>query len=157
VSAVFNRFSRAAREVVTWAIAEAARRGDRRVGTEHLLLGLLHDSAAASALGVTLDAARAALQSLDLEALAAVGVGVDAGELPTAAAPSTGHLPFTAAAKNTLVQTLREAVRLGSRRLEPSHLLLALLAAERPDAAVDLVARLGVDPTVVRSRLATAA
>ncbi|MGZ4590493.1 MAG: Clp protease N-terminal domain-containing protein [Actinomycetes bacterium] len=160
MSQVFNRFSRAAREVVTAAAAEAAGRGDRRVGTEHLVLGLLHeaDSPTARALGVDLRTARGALRAMDLEALAAVGVGLDTADLSGAMhARSGGRLPFTSAAKSALQRTLREAVRRKDRRLEPTHLLLALLACERPDPAADLLARLGVDRDVVRARLEQAA
>src|ERR1700691_2102578 len=55
---------------------EAVRRGDRTIGTEHLVLALLADPAspAARALGCALGSARRALDALDREALAAVGV-----------------------------------------------------------------------------------
>ena len=157
---MFNRFSRAAREVVTAAAAEAAGRGDRRVGTEHLVLGLLHEagSPAARALGVDLQTARGALRAMDLEALSAVGVGLDTTDLSgSAQARSGGRLPFTSAAKSALQRTLREAVHTKDRRMEPTHLLLALLVCERPDPAADLLARLGVDRAVVRARLEQAA
>jgi ATP-dependent Clp protease ATP-binding subunit ClpA len=155
---VFNRFSKGAREVVTAAVGEAQCRGARRVGTEHLLLGLLHDpgSPAARALGVSLDAARSALRSLDVEALAAVGVAVDPAELADGRLHTSAHLPFTAAAKSALVRTLGEAKRQRSRSLEPTHVLLALMDAGRPDPATDLLARLDVHPSSVRSRLAPA-
>jgi ATP-dependent Clp protease ATP-binding subunit ClpA len=156
---VFNRFSKNARAVVVAAVAEAGRRGDRRVGTEHLLLGLLHDphSTAALALAVDLESARAALHALDVAALAAVGVEVDPSEIPAGRRAASGHLPFTSAAKASLVRTLQEATRRKEPRLEPTHLLLALLAADRPDPAADLLDRLDVDPTVVRVRLDAAA
>ena len=69
--------------VLTSAAKEARRRGDRRLGTDHLLLGLLHDedSRAARALGVSLADARAASDALDVAALAAVGIEIqDPGE-----------------------------------------------------------------------------
>ena len=37
---MFERFTRATRDVVTGAIAIAGDRGDSRVGTEHLLAGV---------------------------------------------------------------------------------------------------------------------
>jgi ATP-dependent Clp protease ATP-binding subunit ClpA len=150
-----NRFSTAARRCLSAATAEAALRGDRRVGTDHLLLGLLHHAPAATALGVDLPAARAALDDLDRRALAAVGVEAPDGLLPRAV--SAGRLPFTAAAGDALRQTLREAQRADSRHLEPPHLLLALLGRSGPDAATDLLAALGVDPDLVRLRLDPAA
>jgi hypothetical protein len=52
---MFERFAGATREAVRVSAEEASRRGDRRIGTDHLLLGLLHDSGSAGALGVSLD------------------------------------------------------------------------------------------------------
>jgi ATP-dependent Clp protease ATP-binding subunit ClpA len=157
---MFNRFSRAARAAVVAAVDEAQRRGDARIGTEHLLLGLLHeaDSAAVRAIGVDLDNARRALQTMDVDALAAVGVEVDVHDLP--ALPSTtfsGHRSFTAAARDVLRRTLVEAQRRRARQLAPTHLLLALLDCGPLDPATQLLIRLGVDAAVVRSRLSEAA
>jgi ATP-dependent Clp protease ATP-binding subunit ClpA len=157
---MFNRFSRSARAAVVAAADEAQRRGDARIGTEHLLLGLLHeaDSVAVEAIGVDLDSARRALQTMDVDALAAVGIEVDAEGLPTV--PPTkfaGHRSFTAAARDVLRRTLVEAHRHRARQLSPTHLLLALLDGGPRDPATQLLARLGVDAAVVRSRLAEAA
>ena len=75
-----------------WAIylragEEARRRGDRRIGTDHVLLGLFEDPAIEVVLGVTLQHARQGLESLDQEALGALGIGsgTDAPTLPTRA------------------------------------------------------------------------
>ncbi|ADP81678.1 Clp protease N-terminal domain-containing protein [Pseudofrankia inefficax] len=75
------RFGPGAREVIGSAVAEARLRGDRRIGTEHLLLGVLRhpDTAAARALAVDLADARAALGALDREALAVLGIDVSPG------------------------------------------------------------------------------
>ena len=157
---MFNRFSKSARAAVAAAVNEARRRGDTRTGTEHLLLGLLHeaDSSAVQAIGVDLDSARRVLQTMDVEALAAVGVEVDVAELHTRPATrSSGHRPFTAAARDVLRRTLAEAQRRGDRRLESVHLLLALLDCAPRDPACQLLGRLGVDPSVVRARLSDAA
>src|SRR6202050_1953846 len=77
-----------------WAIylragEEARRRGDRRTGTDHVLLGLLEDPSIEVVLDVSLQQARQALQSLDQEALGALGMGsgTDAPELPMRAVP----------------------------------------------------------------------
>ena len=77
-----------------WAIymqasEEARRRGDRRTGTDHVLLALLEDPSVEVVLGVTLQQARQALESLDQEALGAVGMGsgADAPPLPMRAVP----------------------------------------------------------------------
>jgi ATP-dependent Clp protease ATP-binding subunit ClpA len=154
---VFNRFAASTRAAVVAAIAEASRRGDHRAGTEHLLLGLLHDdqSPAVRALGVDLDAARDALLAMDRDAL--VSVGIEVAPPPDEPAAARGHLPFTSGAKSVLQQTLREAVARKDRRLEPRHLLLALLGCRPPDPAAAVLSRLGVDPDVVRRRLDSAA
>ena len=71
------------------ASEEARRRGDRRTGTDHLLLGLLEDPSIEVVLGVSLQQARQALESLDQEALGALGMGfgIDAPSLPMRAVP----------------------------------------------------------------------
>lgn len=167
---MINRFSRSARAAVSAAVDEAGRRGDARVGTEHLLLGLLHDpgSEVARTMGVDLATARGALQTMDVDALAAVGVDVsvdvsvdaniDATGLPRLLSKRThGRRPFTLAAGAALRRTLAEARGRGTRRLEPTHLLLALLDCGPRDPATQLLERLGVDAAVVRSRLSHAA
>ena len=75
-----------------WAIClraseEARRRGDRRTGTDHLLLGLLEDPSIEVVLGLTLQQARQALDSLDQEALGALGLGSCTGAPPCRCAP----------------------------------------------------------------------
>jgi ATP-dependent Clp protease ATP-binding subunit ClpA len=151
-----QRFSTAARRWVLAATDEARRRGDRRVGTGHLLVGLLHDPAVVSALGVDVPRARAALDALDRRALAAVGVSVS--DLPSSPPRSgRGRIPFTAGAKLVLGWSVRDAKWDNSPRLEVGHLLLALLDRSAPDPAVDLLAELGVDPAMVRRRLHEAA
>lgn len=163
-----KRFSRSARAAVRAAVDEAGRRGDPRVGTEHLLLGLLHDpgSEAACTMGVDLETARAALQAMDVDALAAVGVDVsadagadaDATGLPKLLAKQAhGRRPFTLAAGAALRRTLDEAKGGSTKRLEATHLLLALLDCGPRDPATHLLGRLGIDASVVRSRLADAA
>ncbi|MGO9875850.1 MAG: Clp protease N-terminal domain-containing protein [Acidimicrobiia bacterium] len=141
---------------------EARRRGETRVGTDHLVLGLLHDLEIVSVLGVTLTAARDAVGSLDRCALAAVGIAADLDapllperELPnrpTAKAVFKDRLPLTPAAKNAL----RTAARPMRRRqhITPQQLLLALLDRDALDPAATLLARLGVDVAAVRQRLA---
>src|SRR5207247_6296253 len=111
---MFNRFARATREAVSSAVGEAARRGDRRVGTEHLLLGLLAapTAPAVAALGDDIASARRTLDEMDREALALVGVDEPPVATSAAASPRRpgGRLPFTAGAKAALQRTLEEAV-----------------------------------------------
>jgi Clp amino terminal domain, pathogenicity island component len=129
---------------------EAARRGDRTVGTEHLVLALLVDPAspAARALGCDLDSARRALDALDREALAAVGVqpGITAGPV---AVRATGRLRLTPAAKAVLTG-IRDARK--SRGAGLGTVLSALLGLPRPDPAAELLAALGVDARAARER-----
>ena len=148
------------RIVMTSATQEARRRGGRRVGTDHLLLGLLHDadSTAARALGIDLAAARAASHALDLAALAAVGVDVDVDvDVARLAEPPrrvlAPGLTLTSGARTVLKRSLEGARDAKARRIEPRHFLLALLDRERPDPAAELFDALGVDPAQVRRRL----
>ncbi len=129
-------------------------RGDRRLGAEHLLLGILHDpgSLGARALGVDLESARAALDELDRSALAAVGIdasGVERTPIPA----SSKRTPFTSGARSVLARAAREVRTARRRRIAPEHVLLALLACERPDPAAELISQLGVDRAATRERL----
>lgn len=155
---MFERFAAAARSTVAEGIREAERRGDRRIGTQHLLLGLLHDPECAAALGTDLESARGAEDALDLEALDAVGIHpgpialADPGPRPAPAAVA-GRLPFTSAAKDVLSHSVRNAALEHSRTIAGRHVILALLDNAAPDPAGALLARIGVDPAEVRTRL----
>jgi Clp amino terminal domain, pathogenicity island component len=131
---------------------EAIRRGDRTIGTEHMVLALLVDPAspAAQALGCDLDAARSALDALDSEALAAIGVepGITAGPV---AVRTRGRLRLTPAAK-AVFTGIRDARK--DRKAGLGKVLNALLDLRRPDPAAELLAALGVDTHVVRERFA---
>ena len=131
---------------------EAVRRGDRTIGTEHLVLALLIDPAspAAKALGRDLDSARRALDALDSQALAAIGVqpGITAGPVAVRAA---GRLRLTPAAK-AVITGIRDARK--SREAGLGIVLNALLDLPRPDPAAELLAALGVDASAVRERFA---
>jgi ATP-dependent Clp protease ATP-binding subunit ClpA len=149
-----RRFSRTTVIAVHGASEEAQLRGDPRIGTEHLLLGLLRDAGAGPAgiLGVDLAAARTALHSLDVQALQAFGVDPE-GFAPLAVVRRKRHRALTSRAKAALQRTVVDAARTGSRRAEPVHLLAALLAGSRPDPALDVLDRLGIDADAVRARL----
>ena len=150
-----------------WATYVAAReearcRGDRRVGTEHLLVALLLEPDLASVLGTDVEAARAGLAKLDRQALAAVGVGARIEEpvpaprtglprRPTVKAVLQGRLPLTPTAKKAL-EAAWKATR-GRRHLGEKVLLASLLELERPDPAAELLAHLGIDPATARKRL----
>ena len=145
--------------VLEHARAEAELRGDRRIGTDHLLLALLHeqDEPPARALGATLADGRAALESMDRAALGSIGIHLEG---PLTPPPVRGHRrhALNSAARAAIVAAKQEADRDRRRgsRIEPRHLLLALLAGRRPDPAADLLTALGLQPPTVRARLAGA-
>ncbi len=145
-----------------WASEEARRRGDRRAGTDHLLLGLLEEPSIETALGVSLQEARDALDALDREALGALGMGphIDAPPLrmhtvpkrPTIKTVIKDRLRMTPAAKRVL-QEAGKPMRRG-KRITPQQVLSQVLDLERPDPAALLLEALGVDRSEVRRRLA---
>jgi hypothetical protein len=142
--------------VLAAATQEARRRGDRRLGTEHLVLGLLHDggSQAAKALGVPLADARAKSDARDVAALALVGVEVEPLGEGAASSFARRRPPLTSGARAVLKRASDEARGSNTGRAEATHVLLALLSLPRPDPAAELLGALGVDPAQVRKRLA---
>jgi hypothetical protein len=152
-----------------WAIylragEEARRRGDRRTGTDHLLLALLEDPSIEVALGVSLQQARQAHESLDHEALSALGLGsgTDAPPLPMRAVPKKptirdiakkDRLRMTPAAK----KVLENASKPNRRRLyvTAQQVLAQILTLRPPDPAAVLLGALGVNTADVRRRLDT--
>lgn len=150
---MFERFTSAARNAVTSSVQEAEFRGDRRVGTDHLLLGLLHDPEVAELVGVDVQRARAESSALDQQALAAVGV--DVGEFtPARSQRRPRHAPFTSGARSVLPRALTVAMTEKSRRITSRHLLIALAERDEPDPAATLLTGLGVDRTDLRRRAA---
>lgn len=144
-----------------WASEEARRRGDRRAGTDHLLLGLLEEPEIEAELGVSLPEARDRLDSLDREVLGALGVaqGIDAPPLqmhpvpkrPTIKAVVHDRIRMTPAAKRVL-QDAGKPMRRG-KHITPQQVLSRVLDLESPDPAAILLRALGVDSAEVRSRL----
>lgn len=153
---MFERLAQSARTAVEDARYEARRRGDRRIGTEHLLLALLQDDALAQMVGVDSAAASEAADQLDRAALAAIGLTL--GEFKPTARPSLGrHVPaMTSGAKAVLQQTLATAASEKARALTSRHMMLALLDRHDPDPAAAIFAALTVDRALVRGRLAAA-
>jgi len=158
----------AAPEVLhAWAVylrasEEARRRGDRRTGTDHVLLALLEEPSIEAVLGVSLQQARQALESLDQEALGALGMGfgTDAPPLPMRAVPKKptlrdiakkDRLRMTPAAK----KVLEEAARPNRRKLQitAQQVLAQVLTLQPPDPAAVLLRALGVNTSEVRRRL----
>jgi hypothetical protein len=146
--------------VYIWAREEARRSGDRRVGTDHLLLSLLHDPAIVSILGVSLEQAREASEHLDRGALATLGLAasMDAPALamrpvparPTLRAVLKDRLPMSPAAKGALVAAAHAKRK---NRVTAQDVLARLLDNEHPDPAADLISELDIDPGSVRARL----
>jgi Clp amino terminal domain, pathogenicity island component len=150
-----------------WAIylrasEEARRRGDRRTGTDHLLLALLEDPSIEIALDMTLRQAREAQESLDHEALGALGIGpsINVPPLPMRAAPKKprirdvvkkDRLRMTPAAK----KVLQEAVNPNRRKVDVTgqQVLAQILTLQPPDPAAVLLGALGVSTSEVRHRL----
>jgi ATP-dependent Clp protease ATP-binding subunit ClpA len=151
---MFERFAEPARKAVVLAVTEATRRGDRRVGTDHLLLGVLHDADVAKIIGADADTARNAADALDRDALAAVGLGVG-GFTPSGVVSGSAHPSFSSGSKAVMKRMLEHATAERARRIAPKHLALALLDRPEPDPAAALLASLGVDRHQARDRLRT--
>jgi hypothetical protein len=155
-----------------WAIymrasEEARRRGDRRTGTDHILLALFEDPSVQAVLGVSLQQARQALDSLDREALATLGLGsgADAPALPMRAVPKKPRIRdvakkdrfrMTPAAKRVLEQAYKPK---GHRKLQVTgpEVLAQILALQPPDPAAVLLGALGVNTSEVLHQLASEA
>jgi ATP-dependent Clp protease ATP-binding subunit ClpA len=149
----------------TYAAAreEARIRGDRRVGTEHLLLALLRDPEIEMVLHVTLESAREALKLLDRNALAAIGVTAEfespvqldraLPKKPTAKElwKVRDRLRLTPAAKAVLQEAARPMRR--RQHITAQQVVLALMENREPDPAACLLDALGVDVVAVRARL----
>lgn len=171
---MFERFTTEARATVVDAQQEARRLHHGRIGTEHLLLGLLRQRTRSAATlarhGLTHDDVAAAVVTavggggLDAEALSAVGIDLDAvrssveatfgpGALdrPGGAAPG-GHIPFSPRAKKVLELALREALALKSRSIVDGHIALGLIR-EGEGLAVKVLHDRGVDLPALRDDL----
>jgi ATP-dependent Clp protease ATP-binding subunit ClpA len=150
---MFERFTREARRVVTRAVEEARDRSDSRVGTDHLLIGAL-DTGAGKHIGLSPAAVRGELDRIDQEALAAVGIDPSLLAAAPASQPrEQRHLPFTGAGKDTLKQSLREAIAMNHRHIGAEHILLALTTLPEPDRATHALRGLGIDPAALRQSL----
>ncbi len=138
---MFERFTDRARRVVVLAQEEARVLKHNYIGTEHLLLGLIHlgEGVAARALeslGVSLEAVRQQVEEV---------VGVGKGS-------QSGHIPFTPRAKRVLELSLRESLQLGHEYIGTEHILLGLLR-EGEGVAAQVLVRLGADLNRVRQQV----
>ncbi len=138
---MFERFTDRARRVVVLAQEEARLLNHNYIGTEHILLGLIHEGEGVAAkalesLGISLEAVRAQVEEI-------IGQGQSA---------PTGHIPFTPRAKKVLELSLREALQLGHNYIGTEHILLGLLREGEGVAALALT-RLGADHGQVRDQV----
>jgi ATP-dependent Clp protease ATP-binding subunit ClpA len=138
---VFERFTDRARRVVVLAQEEARLLKHNYIGTEHVLLGMLHEGEGIAAQvlesrDISLEAARTSVEGI-------VGQG--------SSSPS-GHIPFTPRAKKTLECALREALQLGDNFIGTEHLLLGLLR-EGEGVAIQVLEQLGADLGQVREQV----
>ena len=135
---MFERFTDRARRVVVLAQEEARMLNHNYIGTEHLLLGLIHEgegigARALESLGVTLNAVREQVQDI-------VGPGPQA---------PNGHIPFTPRAKKVLELSMREAIQLNHGYIGTEHILLGMVRANE-GVANQVLVKLGAEPAAVR-------
>jgi ATP-dependent Clp protease ATP-binding subunit ClpC len=135
---MFERFTDRARRVVVLAQEEARHLNHNYIGTEHILLGLIHEGEGVAARG---------LQSLDID-LDAVRSQVTEVIGQGQQSPS-GHIPFTPRAKKVLELSLREALQLGHNYIGTEHILLGLIR-EGEGVAAQVLEKLGADLPKVR-------
>ncbi|MGO1543374.1 MAG: ATP-dependent Clp protease ATP-binding subunit [Gulosibacter sp.] len=138
---MFERFTDRARRVIVLAQEEAKLLNHNYIGTEHLLLGLIHegDGVAAKALeslGISLEAVRDQVQDI-------IGKGQQ---------KPNGHIPFTPRAKKVLELSLREALQLGHNYIGTEHILLGLIR-EGEGVAAQVLVKLGADLNSVRQQV----
>src|SRR5271170_1072184 len=138
---MFERFTDRARRVVVLAQEEARMLNHNYIGTEHILLGLIHEGEGVAAkslesLGISLEGVRQQVEEI-------IGQGQQA--------PS-GHIPFTPRAKKVLELSLREALQLGHNYIGTEHILLGLVR-EGEGAAARVLVDLGADLSRVRQQV----
>ncbi|MDD7836785.1 MULTISPECIES: Clp protease N-terminal domain-containing protein [Paenarthrobacter] len=149
---MFEQFTHDTRRIVGYAMEEARSLGDKRMGTEHLLLGALHERGPSEALGVSLEDARRAAARLDAAALKAIGF--DSKDLTRAEMPTRGRKPpFSSGAKEVMAAMLKSAVDQKSRKITASSLVVSLLDRGEHDPVTALLQELRVDRAAVRDRL----
>ncbi|MDQ2756689.1 MAG: ATP-dependent Clp protease ATP-binding subunit [Actinomycetota bacterium] len=138
---MFERFTDRARRVVVLAQEEARLLNHNYIGTEHILLGLIHEGEGLAAkalenLDISLQAVREQVQDI-------IGQGQQA---------ATGHIPFTPRAKKVLEYSLREGLQLGHTYIGTEHILLGLIR-EGEGVAAQVLVKLGADLNKVRQQV----
>ena len=138
---MFGRFTDRARQAILLAQEEARMLNHDYIGTEHILLGLIHEGEGVAA---------KVLESLGIS-LAAVRQQVEEIIGPGQQAPS-GHIPFTPRAKEVLELAQREARALGHDYMGTEHILLGLIR-EGGGVAAQVLVKLGADLNRVRQQV----
>ena len=138
---MFERFTNQSRRVVVLAQEEARMLDHNYLGTEHLLLGLLHEGRGSAAR--TLEAMDVTLQAVRDQVIEIIGRGQ---------AQPSGHIPFTPRAKKSLELSLREALQLSDGYIGTGHLLLGLIH-QGDSVAVKILGNLGADLKDLRTRV----
>jgi len=138
---MFERFTDRARRVVVLAQEESRLLHHNYIGTEHLLLGLIHEGEGVAAralggLGISLEAVRREVEDI-------IGQG---------SSSPTGHIPFTPRAKKVMELSLREALGLGHNYIGTEHLLLGLIR-EGEGVAAQVLVKLGANFSRVRQQV----
>ena len=138
---MFERFTDRARRVIVLAQNEARMLNHSYIGTEHILLGLIHEGEGVAAkalesLGISLAAVRQEVEEI-------IGHGTT---------PPKGHIPFTPRAKKVLELSLREGLQMGHKYIGTEFLLLGLIR-EGEGVAAQVLVKLGAGyPTAVGLR-----
>jgi ATP-dependent Clp protease ATP-binding subunit ClpA len=138
---MFERFTDRARRVVVLAQEEARMLNHAHIGTEHLLLGLVHEGQGVAAR--VLEALEISLEAVRREVEATIGRGER---------PPSGHIPFTPRAKKVLELSLRESTELGHAHIGTEHILLGLLR-EGEGVAAQVLVKMGTDRNRVRQQV----
>jgi ATP-dependent Clp protease ATP-binding subunit ClpC len=138
---MFERFTDRARRVLVLAQEEARLLNHNFIGTEHILLGLIHEGEGVAAkalesLGISLEAVREKVEET----------------IGPAGSSTTGSPPFTPRAKKVLELSLREALQLGHNYIGTEHMLLGLVR-EGEGVAVQVLVSLGADLSRVRQQV----
>jgi ATP-dependent Clp protease ATP-binding subunit ClpC len=139
---MFERFTERARRVVVLAQDEARMLNHNYIGTEHILLGLIHEghglaAKALESLGISLAVVQQQVEEI-------IGRGQQE--------PPSGHIPFTPRAKKVLELSLREALQLGHTYIGTEHILLGLIR-EGEGVAAQVLVGVGVDLNRARQQV----
>ena len=138
---MFERFTDRARRVIVLAQEEARMLNHNYIGTEHILLGLIHEGEGVAAkalesMGISLEDVRREVEEI-------IGHGTQ---------PTTGHIPFTPRAKKVLELSLREGLQMGHKYIGTEFLLLGLIR-EGEGVAAQVLIKLGADLPRVRQQV----